>query len=362
MSGGDLGTAARRLALALLLAGCAGAGPPGAAAPTAHHGRVVVDTLQSSYLAGNPLGDSPARELRVYLPPGYGTATRRLPVVYLLHGFGGSPEQWTGERFQVAAAMDSLIASGRIQPLILVIPDGHNALGGSFFADAAATGRWGSYLEEEVVTHVDARYRTLATSRSRGVVGYSMGGRAALDLAARRPDRFGAVYAMSPCCLGPALLQDLPEGHAAMNQLLDAGSRADLLGAGFHARLAIAALAVFAPERPVLLELVPFRRTPGGDPSLRGEALDVLNMAAPGPLVQRRRDALASLRAIGVDAGEQDAFTHIPVTVRELSRALGRAGISHRAEIYQGTHGSHVAQRLRDVVLPFLSEALEGET
>src|ERR1700751_3320357 len=46
-------------------------------------------------LEGNLEGDSPDREVTVYLPPSYNTGTdRRYPVIYLLHGFTASETAW----------------------------------------------------------------------------------------------------------------------------------------------------------------------------------------------------------------------------------------------------------------------------
>ncbi|HSP07901.1 MAG TPA: hypothetical protein VLR94_12040, partial [Acidobacteriota bacterium] len=57
-------------------------------------GRVVVDVLNSSLLASNPLGDPASRELAVYLPPSYDTSSTTYPVLYCLAGFTGAARSW----------------------------------------------------------------------------------------------------------------------------------------------------------------------------------------------------------------------------------------------------------------------------
>jgi S-formylglutathione hydrolase FrmB len=333
-------------AAALMLAAAACAPPR--LAPEIAAGRVVADTVFSTALVDNPLGDSPYRAVSIYLPPGYGRTARRYPVVYLLHGFDGGPSQWT-ERFALRSAMDSLIASGRVRPMIVVMPDGGNRFGGSFFANAAATGRWGIFLVREVVAHVDSRYLTLARPSSRGIAGWSMGGHAALHRAAEHPEVFGAVYALSPCCLGPELLADF--GDAPRAAALALRTPEQVAAAPFGSKLLVSVAAILSPDpsRPLGLAL-PF--APG-----RGDALARWNENTPARLA--RSFAVSPMRPrIAFDVGTRDGLRHIPTTTRALNAALTEAGVRHTFEEYDGTHGSHVAERLRTRVLPFFSRVL----
>jgi S-formylglutathione hydrolase FrmB len=301
----------------------------------------------------------------VYLPPSYAASpARRYPVVYLLHGFDGGPDQWAGERMRLPAAMDSLVAAGAVREMIVVMPDGKNALGGSFFANTAATGRWEDFLVREVVGHVDGRYRTVPGAAGRGIAGWSMGGHAALRLAGGHPEVFGAAYGLSPCCLGDLWTDLSAEGEAGAKAWTEAAAvreRAALAGAGFRARLALAIGAMASPDasRPLGVGL-PYEPAAGG---LRraGPAYSAWSAVAADSLVARHRGGFARLRGIAFDAGSDDGFRHIPSSTRALSEALGRAGIAHAFEPYAGTHGSHVAGRLRTRVLPFFSARLEGQ-
>lgn len=129
---------------------------------------------------------------RVYLPPGYASGERRYPVVYLLHGMGGTDRQW--QDVGVAATADRLIDSGTIAPLIIVMPEGENA----YWVDHATDGqKWGRYTAVDVVNDVDANFRTIARQRSRGIGGISMGAHGALQLALNYPGEFAAVGAHS---------------------------------------------------------------------------------------------------------------------------------------------------------------------
>ena len=50
-------------------------------------GTLVIETVESAALRGNPLDDSPARRIAVWLPPSYAREPeRRYPVIYWLAG------------------------------------------------------------------------------------------------------------------------------------------------------------------------------------------------------------------------------------------------------------------------------------
>jgi S-formylglutathione hydrolase FrmB len=128
----------------------------------------------------------------IYLPPGYANGSRRYRAVYLLHGMGGSDRQWEG--LGIAQAADRLIATGAIQPLIIVMPEG----GSAYWVDHATDGqKWGRYTAVDVVNDVDASFRSIARQRSRAIGGLSMGAHGALQLALNYPGEFAAVGAHS---------------------------------------------------------------------------------------------------------------------------------------------------------------------
>ncbi|HEX7240579.1 MAG TPA: alpha/beta hydrolase-fold protein, partial [Longimicrobiaceae bacterium] len=278
----------------------------------------------------------------------------------LLHGFDGDPSQWT-RRMRVPEAMDSLVAAGRVREMIVVMPDGRNTLGGSFFANTAAMGRWEDFAAGELVRHVDRRYRTLPRAAGRGVAGWSMGGWSALHLAARRPDVFGAAYALSPCCMG-SLLDDVGPSASGWDTTAAVRTVGEASAARFGVRLRLAVAALLTPDagRPLGVAL-PFAAGPGGMVPAE-PAHTAWRTASPDSLVARHGAGLARLRGLGFDAGSRDDFRHIPASVRTLSAALDRAGIAHAYEPYDGTHGSHVPARIRTRVLPFLSGRLEGQS
>lgn len=173
--------------LALCVAGLGDAAAPG--------GRVFKTTMPAPSLG------QARRNVMVYLPPSYDTpaaATRRYPVVYLLHGFPGRPNDWFALGHAGRTA-DSLIAARAIPEVVMIGPDGNRGFfGRSYYANAYD----GSYpLEDfmrgDLVRWADATFRTIADRRARALIGLSDGGTAAVNLALKHPDVFGAAAAHS---------------------------------------------------------------------------------------------------------------------------------------------------------------------
>jgi len=161
--------------------------------------RVVPVQFASSALRGNPLGDPHVRTVPVYLPPGYddpAQAKRRYPSAYVLTGFTGrgtmllNDNGWTEPLHK---RLDRLIRSGKVQPLIAVMPDGFTKYGGSQYLDSSAHGKYETHLVRELVPYVDRTFRTKAAGAHRAVLGKSSGGFGAIVHGLRHPDVFGAL-------------------------------------------------------------------------------------------------------------------------------------------------------------------------
>ncbi len=66
--------------------------------------------------------------MEVYTPAGYST-DKKYPVLYVLHGIGGNENhEWTGlgnNQGGAAIILDNLIADKKIEPMIVVFPNGN---------------------------------------------------------------------------------------------------------------------------------------------------------------------------------------------------------------------------------------------
>jgi S-formylglutathione hydrolase FrmB len=160
-------------------------------------GRIDDHVIVSELLRDNPLGDPYERPLLVYVPPGYDAEPeRRYPAVYVIQGYTGQVVMWRNRsafRQPFPELADAVFASGDAPPAIVVYVDAWTRYGGSQYVDSPGTGRYHSYLCDEVVPFVDARYRTLAAPAHRAISGKSSGGFGAMITPMLRPDLFGAL-------------------------------------------------------------------------------------------------------------------------------------------------------------------------
>lgn len=132
----------------------------------------------------------------LYLPPGYAAGERRYPILYLLHGKNGNHLEWL-KSGHLRETLDKMIAGGRVDPMIVAMPDGG---ADSWYVDSKAVGGPGDYataIGDDLVAALDRRLRTRPEPRFRGIGGLSMGGFGALRLAFAQPFRYAAAAAFS---------------------------------------------------------------------------------------------------------------------------------------------------------------------
>lgn len=145
------------------------------------------------------------RRMSVYTPPLYEQdKDKRYPVLYLLHGSGGDENAWV-ELGCVARIMDNLIAEGKAEPMIVVMPNGNSSKQAApgetnenlTYRPAPTNLLPGSYKDgryetafPEIIRFVDDNYRTVPDKAHRALAGLSMGGFHTLYIAANYPDCF----------------------------------------------------------------------------------------------------------------------------------------------------------------------------
>lgn len=127
----------------------------------------------------------------IYVPAAYEREpTRRFPVVYWLHGSGGGLPGIP----QLARRVDAAIAAGQVPPMLVVLVNGLEQGMYVDWRDGSAPVE--SVLATDLVAHIDATYRTIATRAGRLLDGFSMGGYGAARFGFKYPERFGAVSIM----------------------------------------------------------------------------------------------------------------------------------------------------------------------
>ncbi|MDQ3688235.1 MAG: alpha/beta fold hydrolase [Acidobacteriota bacterium] len=329
-------------------------------------GKLIEVKISSPSLKGNLLGDPAEQPIAVYLPPGYDASpSKRYPTVYLLHGFGGSSKTWTrGSQWDIEPLLNAMMGDGKIREMIVAVLNGKNAYGGSFYTNSAVTGNWEDYVIRDVVAHMDANYRTLSRSSSRGIVGHSMGGYGAVAVGMRHPEVFSAVYALSPCCLG--LEGDFKEANPVWKHVGSVTSKDQLPGEpksldDFYTKVYAALSAAFSPNASHAPLYSDFLYQERNGKLERNEAV-AAKWQSKMPLytVEENKQNLLSLRGLFVDYGQKEEFSHIRLATSLFSKALAERGIPHVFEVYEGgTHSSKIKERLETRVFGFFSDRLD---
>jgi S-formylglutathione hydrolase FrmB len=315
-------------------------------------GRLDRESIDSRVLRDNPLGDPHVRPIWVYVPPGYDDASStRFPAVYVLQGYTGHVVMWGNRsafRQPFVETADAVFASGQASGCIVVFVDAWTAYGGSQFVDSPGTGRYHSYLCEEVVPWVDQHYRTIPDRESRAVSGKSSGGFGAMITPMLRPDLFGALATHA----GDSLYElcYIPEFGKAVRALRDYDGEIGRWWEEFRSRTAftkeadhlllmtLGCAACFSAEQdgsPVL----PFDPRSG---VLRPEVWQRWLEWDPVRMVDRYIEAVRSLRAVWIDAGTRDEwFLDLGAEAfRDRLVAVGVPDGQIQFELFDGGHGS----------------------
>lgn len=147
------------------------------------------------------------RRITIYTPPGYESSNQSYPVLYLLHGSGGDEEAWIALG-RTAQIIDNLIAQGKAEPMIIVMPNGHTqntasptetnraynpAMGGGpRKAIASMEDSFG-----DILAFVESNYRVIKGKEHRAIAGLSMGGMHSSAISAQYPNTFNYVGVFS---------------------------------------------------------------------------------------------------------------------------------------------------------------------
>ena len=332
--------------------------PASSQQPAARQGTVERIKVHGKGLEGNLSGDSPDREVAVYLPPGYkANPKRRYPVVSLLHGFTDSDAKLYGYEkhwMNLPEVLNKAFGQDKKPEMIFVTPNAFTRFQGSMYSNSVTTGNWEDFVARELVAYIDKNYRTLPRAASRGLAGHSMGGYGAMRIGQKYPDIFSSLYLLSPCCLEPA--SNVAQDAAAQARLQAVRTQADLEQADFMTKITFASAAAWSPnpqKPPFFLDL----------PVENGQVqpLVLARWTANRPLatVDQHIFNIRKLRALAFDAGTKDRG--IAASIKELDKVLDGYGIKHFYEEYEGDHINRVAERIETSLLKFFSENLSFE-
>jgi S-formylglutathione hydrolase FrmB len=315
-------------------------------------GRIDEHVFDSGLLRGNPLDDPHERPLWVYVPPGYDhDPGRRYPAVYVITGFFGHIAMWrnrTAFRQPFPETADAVFARGEAPPAILVYVDCWTSYGGSQYLDSPGTGRYHSYLCDEIVPWVDANYRTLPDAAHRAITGKSSGGYGAMITPMLRPELFGALATHA----GDALFEycymhDFPD---AVRDLRSYDGSIWNWWEDFNSRVAFT-----KPEDAKLLEMLGYSAAysprEDGIPELPFDTVTgVLRPVIwqrwldldPVRMVSRYAEAMRSQRAIWIDSGTSDEW-YMDIGAEAFRRALLDNGVDESRIYFELFDARHAA-------------------
>lgn len=334
--------------------------------------------INSDALNGNIVGNTFTRKLQIYTPPGYKkNGTIQYPVVYLLHGFPFSEktfidrdvwDEWITpylfsqeypdfpeEGFRLW--VDNLILEGKIEPMIIVMPNsGTDPYGFSFYTNSILNGNFEDFIVHDLVNYMDKNYNTKAKASGRAVIGHSQGGYAAIKFGMLHPDIFETVASHSGLLMVDALFA--PDFIYLLEQE-NQGGFAGPDPTKFLTSALYAMSAAWSPNlnNPPFFVDLPLEFYPDGHLYPIPEVVTLWHQNDVYNLLDSYQDALNSLNGIYLDVGLYDELgtnlAHAPVIDK-----LNSLGIDFTfEEPYLGGHHTHMFEQLA-VALEFCSNKM----
>jgi enterochelin esterase family protein len=188
------------------------------------HGDVRMVTYESKAMGVT-------RFLWIYTPPGYDESKVKYPVLYLLHGNGEAQNGWVMNG-RANIILDNLIAEGKAQPMLVVMPQGHALQAAGVGPLVRLPGETQMYsarfpkdLLGDIIPLVERRFRAIADADHRGIAGLSMGGGQALTIGLTHQDLFHYILGYSAAVSGQFMdaedeFKDVLRNPAAINAKL----------------------------------------------------------------------------------------------------------------------------------------------
>jgi enterochelin esterase-like enzyme len=180
------------------------------------HGKIDTITYASKTVGTN-------RRAIIYTPPGY-SKSKKYPVLYLLHGIGGDEKEWL-KGGQPQVIFDNLYADNKVEPMIVVMPNGRamkdDRVGDNMMAPdrVQAFTTFEKDLLNDLIPFIEKRYPVIKDSEHRAIAGLSMGGGQSLNFGLGNLDKFAWVggFSSAPNTKPPEQL--LPNPGEAVKKL-----------------------------------------------------------------------------------------------------------------------------------------------
>jgi S-formylglutathione hydrolase FrmB len=336
-------------------------------------GTLVSVQIHSPALEGNLLGDPADRSVNIYLPKSYYSCPeKRFPVIYFLHGMPTGenslidplPFEIFRQMAQLQAQVDfpqegftgwvnHLINEGRMNEVIIVMPDAANKYALSCYTNSTVQGDYEDYIVSDLVSYIDTRYRTIPNFNFRAVAGHCMGGYGALRLAMKNPHIFRYVAALSPAILPEESVLFIAQ-YILMEQEIWGFPGPTPYNPSAPFKFATNSLYGFAaawlpnPDNPPYYVDLPFTYV-NGIPVPDEELMAQWNAQSLFALVTDHPKELEKLKIVYFDCGIYDELGMYPPD-QALHDMMLSMNLDHHFETYEGTHISHLYERLAKVL------------
>ena len=315
-----------------------------------HYAGTWVDTTFTTPSLGFP------NQVRIYLPDGYDPqGSVDYPTIYWLHGWSvsGAPGQSTYS-VHTMTALDSLIRSGQISPVILIKPNGScQPYGGSMWANSELYGSYEDYITYDLVEFMEENFCVCSEPWKRSIAGHSMGAGGSMDIALRHPDRYQAVashagpmdYSLVTDYLIPVVLSESPETEPPYTYSW---------GNGFYTQFLFMTAGAFSPNLSAP-DSVDFLLDANGE--LVDSVYALYNLHNPSHMVK-----LFSTQpdlGIFIDCGDQDDIVGMYESNCNYADTLASLGISHTFQDLPGVgHGMNLSRFIEELL--FLDQQMTG--
>lgn len=289
--------------------------------------------VPSPSLTGVPV-ESTSREALIYLPDGYQGGNDQYPVLYVLHGYGGDATGWFTDELNLQRSMDELVAAGKIDDMVVVVPSTFTINYAAWYQPSAITGDWRSFMLDDLSDYVESHYRI---DGQQAILGHSMGAYGAVDLALH--EQFTSVAAMSP----PGyMLRPLPTEFSVQNHnnniaaLENYNGELDQLEYMQHIYVALSQLITPAPSNPPHY----FNKQPSWQQFKRFSDLALMNKV-------RIDHAGLTNTPVRLEIGRAEGMPVVE-EVMELTEQLTNFDIDAELHIFEGGHTDKMHITLRD--------------
>ncbi|TLX78365.1 hypothetical protein E9993_01415 [Labilibacter sediminis] len=337
-------------------------------------GTVITVQLYSPSLKENLLGDPELRNVNVYLPRNYFlNRNRRFPVIYYLHGLPASenslldpvPFEVLRQVAQLQAPVDfpeegfttwvNNLMDEDMEDAIIVMPNASTRYAVSWYINSSVQGNYEDYITKDLISFIDSHFRTIPSANFRAVTGHSAGGYGALSVGIKYPNIFRYVAGLSPghfpeefvtTCSQYMLFEDQMWGFTGPSPY----NMSEPYKFVTNTIYSLAAAVSPNSENPPYLVDLPFTYDQTGQPIINQEIMTKWNAYSLFALAEINRKKIDKLKIIYFDCGiYDDLLMNLPnIAFHEF---LDERGISHQFETYEGTHFSHLYDRLGKVFI-----------